>query len=202
MINRAINTVLQSELVSKVLQHEAVLETILKAVTSSLEARDALSARYESLLSSTGLVTLSQHQTLREELERLTQEAEGLNEQMSMAGRTARTLRKRAESAEAQVVELTALLESARADLSAFKAAESLSATLGDHPEPVDSDHQSSPSGEAQPSDGATDTAPLWRMNMTKAELIKAAAAVGLELSAKLKKSELIERIRESTPSP
>ena len=180
MINRVINTVVQSDLVSKVLQHEAVLEMILSAVTSSLEARDALSSRYDALLSQAGLVTLSQHEALKERIEQLNESAEGLNEQIDLATQTARTQRRRAERAEADVAELSTLLENARAELSAL---------------------QSKRAAEVQveaPAKAQAD-APKWRESMTKAELLKVASNVGLELSAKLKKRELIEQLRSLT---
>lgn len=184
MINRVINTVVQSELVSKVLQHEAVLEMILSAVTSSLEARDALSSRYDALLSQAGLVTLSQHEALKKRIEQLNESAEGLNEQIDLATQTARTQRRRAERAEADVAELSTLLENARAELSALQSERAAEAQVEVQPEAL---------AKAQAE------TPKWRESMTKAELLKVASAVGLELSAKLKKRELIEQLRSLT---
>merc|ERR1711991_12970 len=88
MINRAINLIMQNELIGKALQHETFVETILTAVTTSLEAKDALSARYETILKSVGLVTKNQLDELQERLDYLTQEAEGLQEQLDHASQT------------------------------------------------------------------------------------------------------------------
>ena len=170
MINRAFNIVMQSELVGKALQHEAFIEAILKAITSSLEARDALSVRYEALLAQVGLVTLSQLEELRDELETFKQEAEGLREQLDFAAQTTRTLRRRAESAEASLTQVSAELKALQETMTASEASvNTLSKELITHE---------------------------WHPTMTKAELRDIASKLGLTVSTKLKKSDLLERLK------
>lgn len=177
MINRAFNMVMQSEFIGKALQHEAFVEAILKAVTSSLEARDALSSRYESLLAQVGLVTLSQLEELQEELETFKQEAEGLREQLDFAAQTTRKLRQQAESAEASLAQTLTELNKLRAEVAV--------STEDRVDEPEEESSQ-----------------PEWRPTMTKAELIKVASHFGLKVSTKLRKSDLIDRLKSlSTPS-
>lgn len=177
MINRAFNIVMQSDFVGKALQHEAFVEAILRAVTSSLEARDALSVRYEALLAQVGLVTLSQLEELRDELETFKQEAEGLREQLDFAAQTTRNLRQRAESAEDAY---TRLLR----DLEEFK--DTIKSTS----------EESIDVSSADETTADTPDTPEWRPTMTKAELINIASTLGLKVSTKLKKSDLIERLK------
>ena len=170
MISRAFNKVMQSEVVGKALQHEAFVEAILKAITSSLEARDAFSVRYEALLAQVGLVTLSQLEELTDELEIFKQEAEGLREQLDFAAQTTRKLRQRAETAEeqlAQALEEVALLKETIAGVSEENHE-------SPHMEPI----------------------PEWRPTMTKAELINIASKLGLKVSKKQKKTVLIELLK------
>ena len=171
MINRAFHKVMQSELVGKALQHEAFVEAILKAVTSSLEARDALSARYEALLAQVGLVTLGQLEEIRADLESFKQEAEGLREQLDFAAQTTRKLRQRAEQAEESLAQAHQEIRGLKDRLTSSKE------------EPT----------EVQPEIIST---PEWRPTMTKAELIKIASHLGLKVSKKLKKSDLIDRLK------
>ena len=172
LINRAINTVIQSELIGKVLQHEAFIEAILNAVTTSLEARDALSSRYENILKGVGLVTTSQLEELQHMVDLLTQEAEGLREQLDRAALNAGSLRQRAEQAETQ-------LESVQAELDALKAQAVVSNSSVDTVEKV------------------SDQAPQWSPTMTKAELITIATDLGIKVSSKLKKTDLIDRLKK-----
>jgi len=170
MISRAFNKVMQSEVVGKALQHEAFVEAILKAITSSLEARDAFSVRYEALLAQVGLVTLSQLEELTDELEIFKQEAEGLREQLDFAAQTTRNLRQRAESAEKRLAQ-------------ALKEVAQLKETIA-----ATSEESHEPPQEV--------SLPEWQPTMTKAELIKIASTLGLKVSTKLKKSDLIERLK------
>ena len=177
MINRAFNMVMQSEFIGKALQHEAFVEAILKAVTSSLEARDALSSRYESLLAQVGLVTLNQLEELQEELETFKQEAEGLREQLDFAAQTTRKLRRQAEIAEASLAQTLTELNELRAEITVSTE------------DRVDEAEEESAQHE-------------WRPTMTKAELIKVASHLGLKVSTKLRKSDLIDRLKSlSAPS-
>lgn len=175
LINRAINTIMQSELIGKVLQHEAFIESILKAVTASLEARDALGIRYEQLLKSVGLVTTEQLSSLQEMLDSLNQEAEALREQLDRAALTHRELRQRAESAEKE-------LESLRTELKAAREA------LSSH-----SKDQSSATASSKESSQVT-----WTPTMTKAELLEIAKSLGLRVSGKIKKTDLISRLSQA----
>ena len=171
LINRAINTIMQSELIGKVLQHEGFIEAILKAVTTSLEARDAFSSRYESILKGVGLVTTSQLEELQQMVEMLNQEADGLREQLDRAARNAKSLRQRAEAAERQ-------LKKAQVELEQLKA-------------------QLNTSTVVEQEEEATAVAPQWSPTMTKAELITIATDLGIKVSSKLKKTDLIDRLKK-----
>lgn len=178
MIGKAFNVLMQSELVGKALQHEALVEAILRAVTSSLEARDVLSAHYEQLLTQVGLVTTRQLDELHAELDLFKQEAEGLREQLDVAAQTTRKLRQRAEGAEKELSEARSALSALQAELKKLKdtqtSAESASTAVGE----------------------AEDVDVAWRPTMTKAELIEVASELGMSVSKRLRKSELIERLR------
>jgi chromosome segregation ATPase len=165
---------MQSDFVGKALQHEAFIEAILRAVTSSLEARDALSVRYETLLAQVGLVTLSQLEEMRDELETFKQEAEGLREQLDFAAQTTRKLRQRAENAEDSYTQILRELEELKETIKSANE-ESIDVSSGD---------------------SITTGTPEWRPTMTKAELRNIASTLGLKVSTKLKKSDLIERLK------
>lgn len=186
MINKALNALMQSEIIGKVLQHEALVEAILRAVTSSLEAKDVLSAHYEQLLTQVGLVTTRQLDELNAELDLFRQEAEGLREQLDVAAQTTRKLRQRAEQAERELAETHEEVKRLRAELKTHQEA-ARSSSQGKDIGALSDESKSEPSVSEQPE---------WRPSMTKAELIDIASELGLSLSAKLKKSELIERLR------
>ena len=160
LINRAINTIMQSELIGKVLQHEAFIESILRAVTASLEARDAFSTRYEQLLKSVGLVTVQQLSALQEMLDALNQEAEALREQLDRAALNNRDLRKRAEKSESELKSTRVKLEKALRELES----QSGSSAANDHSSSTSSD----------------EVKVHWAPTMTKAELLEIAKSIGL----------------------
>lgn len=178
IINRAINSLMQSEMVSKVLQQEALVETILKAVTTSLEARDTLSAQYEGILRRVGLVTVQQLHEVRDELELLNQEADGLREQLAYAAQSNLELRRRAELAEAELAKVQEQLHA------------SLKTTAEVEPEP---------SKKIKVEATRTNTSTQWAPTMTKKELIEIARELGMKVSTKIKKTDLIERLSGST---
>ena len=180
MIGKAFNVLMQSELVGKALQHEALVEAILRAVTSSLEARDVLSAHYEQLLTQVGLVTARQLDELHAELDLFKQEAEGLREQLDVAAQTTRKLRQRAEGAEKELSEAREAVNVLQAELEKFK----------DNQTSAEADSAGTAADEAEDVDVA------WRPTMTKAELIEVASELGMSVSKRLRKSELIERLR------
>ncbi len=182
LINRAINTIMQSELIGKVLQHEAFIESILKAVTTSLEAKDAFSARYETILRSVGLVTSTQLDVLKEMLDALNQEADALREQLDHAAQSTRSLRQRASKAEAELAQAIADLESAQAELTSLKAKTK-----------VTSKSKAKPKTQAKPT--PKPAAATWSPTMTKAELIEIAKSLGMKVSTKVKKTDLINRL-------
>lgn len=178
ILNRAISTLMQSELVNKVLQQEVLVETILKAVTTSLEARDTLSIQYEAMLRRVGLVTKLQLDELVSELDSLTQEAGGLREQLAYAAQSNLELRRRTESAEAELSRVKAELSAAQAKL---QVSEKRTEVKG-----------SDPVQNEQVNAGVVSS---WSPTMTKAELISIARDLGVKVSTKIKKTDLIERL-------
>ena len=182
LINRAINTIMQSELIGKVLQHEAFIESILRAVTTSLEARDALSVRYEQLLKSVGLVT--QLNALQEMLDSLNQEAEALREQLDRSALNNRELRKRAEEAERELASARAALKAALEELNAHQKGGKKTKA------------KASASASSKSEEGAL----TWTPTMTKAELLEIAKSLGLRVSGKIKKTDLINRLSQAQP--
>lgn len=190
LIKHAINTIMQSEMIGKILQNEAFIETILKAVTSSLEARDAISSRYEQMLKSVGLVTANQLEELQEMLNMLSQEAEGLREQLEASAETRRQLRERAEKAEAELATAQAEIQQLQAQL--VQAQSSINQKVVETQESK-ATVTKAPSTDSQKSESAS----LWSPTMTKAELVKIATDLGLKVSSKLKKTDLIDRLKQ-----
>jgi uncharacterized coiled-coil DUF342 family protein len=174
---------MQSELVSKVLQQEVLVETILKAVTTSLEARDTFSVQYEAMLRRVGLVTKQQLDELVSELDALTQEAEGLREQLAYAAQSNLELRRRAESAEGELDHVKAELKAAQVKLQATLQSTKKSAAHAAKEDPV-----------------ADEVEMTWNPTMTKAELIGIARDLGVKVSTKIKKTDLIERLSNLRP--
>ena len=180
ILKQAFNTIMQSELIGKILQNEALVESILKAITSSLEARDTISTHYEQMLKTVGLVTVSQLEELQESLEMTAQEAEALREQLENSSGHSRKLRQRAEEAERQ-------LAVALAEVQELKSKLEQNATAQKMKKSVSNGQRTAKSEEAA----------QWSPTMTKKELIEVATTLGLKVSNKLKKTDLIDRLKK-----
>ena len=180
ILKQAFNTIMQSEVIGKILQNEALVESILKAITSSLEARDTISTRYEQMLKTVGLVTVNQLEELQESLEMMSQEAEALREQLENSSGHSRKLRQRAEEAELQ-------LAAAQAEIQELKSKTEQKKTA------VKTKKSASSVQKLEKSDNAAQ----WSPTMTKKELIEVATTLGLKVSNKLKKTDLIDRLKK-----
>jgi hypothetical protein len=82
MLMKALGKVVQTEAVSKILQNESLMNQILKAVSASLEAKDALGEQYEQTLRSLSLAPLSRVEELAQLLDTLEAEAQLLKSQL------------------------------------------------------------------------------------------------------------------------
>ena len=182
ILKQAFNTIMQSEMIGKILQNEALVESILKAITSSLEARDTISARYEQMLKTVGLVTASQLAEVQDSLDIMAQEADALREQLENSSGHARKLRQRAEEAEQKLT--LAQKEIQELKLKLEQTDKSNTAQKASKPAKVSSKTN-------------VQASPQWSPTMTKKELIEVATSLGLKVSSKLKKTDLIDRLKK-----
>lgn len=183
ILKQAFNTIMQSEMIGKILQNEALVESILKAITSSLEARDTISARYEQMLKTVGLVTANQLAEVQESLDMMAQEADALREQLENSSGHSRKLRQRAEEAEQQLA-------------LAQKELQKLQLKL-EQAEKPNVAQKVSKSAKVSSKADQTQASPQWSPTMTKKELIEVATSLGLKVSNKLKKTDLIDRLKK-----
>jgi uncharacterized coiled-coil DUF342 family protein len=188
MLKQAFNTIMQSETIGKILQNEALVESILTAITSSLEARDAISARYEQMLKAVGLVTNSQLEEVKEALDMMSQEADALREQLTNSSANSRKLRQKAEEAEKQLAAAQAEIEELK-----LKLAQAEQSKV----EHVQSKSNSANKAPAAKKNTTKNEDPQWSPTMTKKELIEVATDLGLKVSNKLKKTDLIDRLKK-----
>lgn len=197
MLKQALNTLMQSETIGKILQNEALVESILTAITSSLEARDAISTRYEQMLKAVGLVTSSQLEEVKEALDMMSQEADALREQLTNSSANSRKLRQKAEEAELQLAEAQAEIEVLKLKLAQAEQSKA------EHVQPKASSENKAPATETNTAKTKTAKnkpaieAPQWSPTMTKKELIEVATDLGLKVSNKLKKTDLIDRLKK-----
>ena len=182
ILKQAFSTIMQSEMIGKILQNEALVESILKAITSSLEARDTISARYEQMLKTVGLVTANQLAEVQESLDMMAQEADALREQLENSSGHSKNLRQRAEEAEQ-------LLASAQKEIQGLKL------KLEQTKKSKTAQNISEPAKVSSKAKAQTD--PQWSPTMTKKELIEVATSLGLKVSNKLKKTDLIDRLKK-----
>ena len=109
MLMKTLGKVVQTEAVSKILQNEALMNQILKAVSVSLEAKDVLGEQYEQTLRTLSLAPLSRVEELGQQLDMLEAEANSLKKQLLHLA----TTQQNQKSSESIVKELQGALQQA-----------------------------------------------------------------------------------------
>ena len=125
MFKKAVGAVFQSEMVAKILQNEALVTGILKAVSASIETKEVLGDQYEQVLRSLSLAPASRVEELASLLNTLEEEAIALKAQLvhlSTQRSDDQNLDERIKSAQEETQYARAALQTARESVAPLEA--------------------------------------------------------------------------------
>jgi chromosome segregation ATPase len=213
MLKKAVGAVFQSEMVAKILQNEALVTGILKAVSTSIETKEVLGDQYEHVLSSLSLAPASRVEELASLLAGLEEEAIALKAQLvhlSTQGAGDQSLDERIKSAQEEAQYARGALQTARESVAPLEArvadleeeAEGYQRSLAEAHERAERAEMRAQQAETKlenlSQEEATPALDLtaWSPDMTKVALIQYGRTLGAKVNNSLTKSEIIRRIR------
>ena len=212
-----LKTLGESKLVAMILENEALMNALLKALSVSLNAKEQVEAHYEQTLNNMGLAPLARLRAAEEELKGFEEELVELRAQLTRLSSEARSGREASDELKATravMEQVEAALHHSKAEVkrsqeeqermqssleAAYEEITALRARLGEgEPSPAQTSTSSSSPSASSPSKPASTT---WSATMSKAHLLELAQSLQLGAKAAMKKAEIVELLRAASKS-
>ena len=217
-----LKTLGESKLVAMILENEALMNALLKALSVSLSAKEQVEAHYEQTLNNMGLAPLTRLRAAEEELKGFEEELVELRAQLTRLSSEAREGREASDELKATravMGQVEAALAHSKAEVkrsqneqermqssleAAYEEITALRARLGEgEPSPAHNAAHNAPSASS-PSASSPSPEPAharWSASMSKARLLELAQSLQLGAKAAMKNAIAYPLVRRIVPA-